>query len=234
MPLPDSGHGESKPDDADIFDRGMRRYYAERAPVYDRVYEKPERQANLSLLKSTLPGMFKGRRLLEVACGTGYWTRLIAPTVAGMVGIDAAPETLRIARGRVDPAKVRFAAGDACHPPVAPGRFDAGFAGFWFSHVPAARRVEFLTEFGACLAPGSRVVLIDNLYVEGSNHPVSERDMKGDTYQIRRLEDGSSHRVLKNFPSGAELEEAVAGIGRTTRYTALEYFWIFEYETTGL
>lgn len=234
MPPLDSGHGESNPDDADISDREMRRYYAERAPEYDRVYEKPERQADLAILKARLPEVFRGRRVLEVACGTGYWTQFIAPAVAEMVGIDATPETLRIARARVPSAKVRFAVGDAYRLPVALGRFDTGFAGFWLSHVPIRRRAEFLARLSDLLRPGSWVLLVDNLYVEGSNTPVSKRDEEGDSYQIRTLHDGSVHRVLKNFPSRAELEEAVVGIGRETRYTALGYYWIFEYETVGL
>jgi ubiquinone/menaquinone biosynthesis C-methylase UbiE len=53
-------------------DQTMRAYYAQRAPYYDAVYDKPERVSELQFLKSFLPQKFTGRNLLEVACGTGY------------------------------------------------------------------------------------------------------------------------------------------------------------------
>ena len=54
--------------------RDMRAYYAQRAEAYERVYFKPERQADLRAMEAWLPGPFAGRRVLEVACGTGWWT----------------------------------------------------------------------------------------------------------------------------------------------------------------
>ncbi len=211
----------------------MRSYYAARAQEYDRVYLKPERQADLRALQRLLPGMFKGRCLLEVACGTGYWTQFIAPAAARILAIDAAAETIAVARNRIFAGQVRWAVGDAYRLPLAPGTFNAAFAGFWFSHVPRRRQREFLGGLGAFLLPGARIVLVDNLCVEGSNTPVAERDAEGDAYQVRRLEDGSSHRVLKNFPSEAELKKLVAGLGRKAEYRRLTYFWTFAYEATG-
>lgn len=52
----------------------MAAYYAARATEYEAVYAKPERQADLRLLEAWLPGVFAGRRVLEVAAGTGWWT----------------------------------------------------------------------------------------------------------------------------------------------------------------
>jgi ubiquinone/menaquinone biosynthesis C-methylase UbiE len=49
----------------------MRDYYAQRAAYYERVYLKPERQRDLRTTEARLPSMFVGRRVLEVACGTG-------------------------------------------------------------------------------------------------------------------------------------------------------------------
>ena len=79
----------------------LRSYYSARAPEYDRVYLKPERQTDLGALKQWLPPLFAGARVLEVACGTGFWTQFIAPVAAEVVAIDAAPEMIRIATARV-------------------------------------------------------------------------------------------------------------------------------------
>ena len=59
-------------------------YYAKRAREYERVYDKPERQSDLARLHEIVPVMFAGRRVLEIACGTGYWTAPIASPVRSM------------------------------------------------------------------------------------------------------------------------------------------------------
>lgn len=58
-------------------DSEMQRYYADRALEYEAVDAKPERLADLRFLESWVPSMLSGRHVLEVACGTGYWTRLL-------------------------------------------------------------------------------------------------------------------------------------------------------------
>ncbi|HMA09898.1 MAG TPA: class I SAM-dependent methyltransferase, partial [Ramlibacter sp.] len=185
----------------------MQDYYAARAPEYDRIYSKPERQDDLRQIERWLPPLFAGASVLEVACGTGYWTQFIAPVATQVVAVDAAPETMRIARDRPANRNVEFVEGDAYALALALDgrRFQRGFAGFWFSHVPRSRVREFLLGFNAALEPGATVVLLDNLYVEGSSTPISETDDEGNTYQARRLDDGTTHRLIKNFPSEQEL-----------------------------
>ena len=212
-------------------DRLMRAYYAARAPEYDRVYRNPERQADLRAIEQWVPSKFVGARVLEIACGTGYWTQFIAPVALHVTALDSAPETLDIARGRVPERKVEFLVGDAYDLPKR-ASFDAAFSGFWFSHVPRARQREFLVGLNAALRPGARVVMLDNRYVEGSSTPVTERDADGNGYQVRRLDDGSTHRVLKNFPSESELRSLVAGIGERATFTTWDYYWAFDYLAT--
>jgi len=207
----------------------MKQYYAARAPEYDRVYAKPERQQDLRAIEHWLPGVLHDRVVLEVACGTGYWTQFLAPATRRLLAVDASVEVLRIARSRVEAAHVRFALGDAYRLPVPAQGFDGAFAGFWFSHVPVARIGEFLRGLHQALVPGAKVVLLDNRFVESSSTPISERDADGDTWQLRRLDDGSTHRVLKNFPSAHELQQAVQGVASEVRHHEWQHFWALEY-----
>lgn len=215
-------------------EESMRSYYAARAPEYDRVYQKPERQADLRRLQRWLPGVLANSRLLEVACGTGFWTQFIAPVTSEVVALDASSEALAIAKHRVAKGKVKFLVGDAYHLPQDQGTFSAAFAGFWFSHVPKSRQREFLAGLDRVLDPGATVLLLDNLYVAGSSHPISGQDAEGNTYQTRKLDDGSMHRVLKNFPSKAELRALLAGLGERARFTEFEYYWALQYVVTKL
>ena len=66
----------------------MRSYYAARAPEYDAIYLKPERQADLRAIEHWLPPVFAGANVLEVACGTGYWTQFLAPVAASVLAVD--------------------------------------------------------------------------------------------------------------------------------------------------
>jgi ubiquinone/menaquinone biosynthesis C-methylase UbiE len=211
----------------------MRSYYAARAAEYDQVYLKPERQRDIAWLRSWLPTQFIGSRMLDVAAGTGFWSQDIVRAANLLVAIDASTETLAVARGRLTTGNVRFVVGDAYQLPVRRSIFNAAFVGFWFSHIPRARRGAFLSGLDQVLDPGSTVVLLDNMYVEGSNHPVSTRDAEGNTYQSRRLQDGSWHRVLKNFPTRGEVEDAVREVGEELDFTAMTYYWAFRYKTVG-
>jgi ubiquinone/menaquinone biosynthesis C-methylase UbiE len=69
-------------------------YYSKRAREYERVYQKPERQADLGWLRATLRRELAGHRVLELACGTGYWTDAIAGTAASIHATDASTEVL--------------------------------------------------------------------------------------------------------------------------------------------
>ena len=205
-------------------------YYAARAPEYDAIYQKPERQHDLRKLEHWLPGVFQRRSTLEVACGTGYWTQFIAREANGVVALDASSEVLRVARAREACAGVSFVLGDAYRLPIAHRSFEAAFAGFWLSHVPRMRVREFLVGLHRSLIHGAKVVLIDNRFVQGSSTPIAGQDDDGNTFQRRTLKDGSTHRVLKNFPSESALREVVAGLASEVRVHEWQYFWALEYE----
>ena len=207
----------------------LHEYYAARAPEYDGIYKKPERQQDLRAIERWLPSVLGDRATLEVACGTGYWTQFVSSTARELVAIDASAEVLGIAKARVKPARVSFVRGDAYRLPVASRRFEACFAGFWFSHVRRGRVPAFLRGLHQVLVPGARVILLDNRFVPGSSTPIAERDSEGNTYQVRRLEDGSAYRVLKNFPSELALREAVSGLVSEIRFHEWRYFWALEY-----
>ena len=179
----------------------------------------PSDRPTCGSLEGLLPPLFAGRRLLEVACGTGYWTRFLAGEAQSIVAVDASAETLAVAAEKPWPAgRVRFCVADAYALPDELGLFDAAFAGFWWSHVPRRERSRFLEALDRRLLPGARIALLDNLLVEGSSTPIAHRDADGNTYQVRRLDDGSEHTVLKNFPAEEELRADIAAFGHDMSY----------------
>lgn len=212
-------------------------YYARRAAEYERIYRKPERQRELREIEAWLPALFARRRVLEIACGTGWWTPHGARDAASWTAIDINDETLAIARAKPMPACVRFARGDAYALHNSPDShdfdsapFDAAFAGFWWSHVPLAALSSWVDSLHAQLGKGSRVVFIDNRYVEGSSTPIARRDEDGNTYQQRVLADGSAHEVLKNFPTQGQVQRALGPRARRAEWTLHTHYWALAYE----
>jgi SAM-dependent methyltransferase len=209
----------------------LRDYYARRAAEYERIYFKPERQDELRAIEAGLPARFARRRVLEIACGTGWWIQHGARDALSWLATDANDETIAIARSKPLPACVRFAQADAYALEDLAGDqpFDAAFAGFWWSHVPRERLAPWLASLHARLETGARVVMLDNRYVEGSSTPIARRDAEGNTYQRRTLDDGSAHEVLKNFPTA---DQAVAALGpraREPRWTDRTHYWVLDY-----
>jgi ubiquinone/menaquinone biosynthesis C-methylase UbiE len=212
-------------------DASLRKYYAARAREYEQIYSKPERQADIAQLQLFLPEFFANCKVLEVACGTGYWTSVLLQTAKKIVAVDVSPETLDVAGEKSWPkGRVTFRIADAYALPENLGTFDAAFAGFWWSHMPLQDRAAFLRSLDRCLLAGAKILFLDNLFVEGSSTPSAHRDVDGNTYQRRHLNDGSEHLVLKNFPSEPELRAEVADFGQNVQFIALQYYWVLSYE----
>jgi len=209
----------------------IKAYYGRRAPEYDQIYLRPERQPALRELERRVYTALMGRRILEVACGTGYWTYLLAPAAREVIATDINEEMLRIARDRCQSCTgAAFRLMDAYALEEDLGSFDAVFLGFWWSHVPKQDIPRFLYSLHARLEDRARVVIVDNRYVAGSSTPVCREDADGNTYQLRTLMDGSSYEVLKNFPDVGEIGTAVAASANTFSHENLDYYWVVQYE----
>jgi len=136
-------------------------YYRRRAGEYEVIYAKPERQAELARLRQLIPDRLRGRRVLEVACGTGYWTVPIARAAAEVLATDISEEPLRIARAkRLPEGRVQFRLADAFAFGASLGSFDAAFAGFWWFDGLAATRKLYLAGVAA-RRPSLPFLLVD-------------------------------------------------------------------------
>ena len=203
----------------------MMHYYQLRAPEYEGVYAKPERQADLHTLREWLAGEARGLTLLEIACGTGYWTSVAATTAKGIVATDFNLGPLEIARSKSLGTHVSFSLADAFALPDFGLVFDGGMAHFWWSHVALADQQRLLGHFASKLRTGAKLLMIDNNFVAGSMTPISRTDALGNTYQLRRLGSGGEHEVLKNFPSNEELHNALSSFFVAVKILQLQHYW---------
>jgi len=205
-------------------------YYANRALEFEKVYTKQERKNDLFRLGEHLKNELRDRDVFEIACGTGYWTAMIADVVGSITATDINEAVLAIARAKdLREDCVTFEILDAYAPRYSGGEFNAGLACFWWSHIPLIRLHEFLREFHSSLSPGASVTFADNRFVEGSSTALSKSDADGNTYQMRNLGDGSSYEVLKNFPTRAFLYQTLARYSDDISITDFDFFWSVTY-----
>jgi SAM-dependent methyltransferase len=178
-------------------------YYRAHAPDYDIAYLDQDWDQSIEELPIT-------GDVLELACGTGHWTPLLAARARSVTALDAAPEALALARQRVQGLPVEFIQTDvfAWEPPR---RYDTVFFAFWLTHVPPARFAGFWSMVGAALARDGRVCFLD----DSSRARASERVLADQATPAvwRPLRDGSEHRVVKVYYSPGELAARLAELG---------------------
>jgi ubiquinone/menaquinone biosynthesis C-methylase UbiE len=59
---------------------------------------KPERQKDLTILNDSIAAAFVNEKVIEIACGTGYWTEFIAKSAKKVVATDYNPAVIEIAK----------------------------------------------------------------------------------------------------------------------------------------
>ena len=196
----------------------QRRYYSARAPEYDDWWYRRARYrlddeaaeewfADVAELEAELERFGPHGDVLELAAGTGNWTRHLVRHADRVTAVDAAPEVLGLNRAKLGSA-VDYVVADvfAWEPPRA---FDVCFFAFWLSHVPSGRLDAFWQLVGRALKPDGRVFVIDNARLGDPRHTVSAQ---GEVVR-RSLSDGREFEIVKRIWTSAELEGEPAAHG---------------------
>jgi len=108
-----------------------RALYSELVKYYDRIYWWKDYSQEVDFLTKVLKRYeVRGKRILEVACGTGNHTKILAAKGYEVVGVDISDEMLRIARRKVK-SHAEFLRGDMRDlDAVVAGRYDAAICLF--------------------------------------------------------------------------------------------------------
>jgi SAM-dependent methyltransferase len=172
------------------------RYYRARAKELDRVAtaEQPPSAPTLPAVTAALRGLAPKDRVLELACGTGLWTKELLEIGQTVVALDSSPEVLQINRDRVVDPRVTYGLVDLFSWEPA-GGYDLVFAAFWLSHVPPELMRSFLGKIARAVLPRGTFFAVDQ-YAELSDEPPSNRS---GIYEERRTSDGAAYRIVKVF-----------------------------------
>ncbi len=214
----------------------MEEYYRRRAKRFDEeLYQRRDslRQKELQHIATASKEVLKGRRVLDVACGTAHWTQIVSEIAKSIVGIDTVEEMLEIAGKKKFKCPVSFCRADVYNLPFKDYSFNGGMADFWFSHIPIEKIEFFLKNFHRLLENESLVVMADNVYVTGIGGEIVKEEGDVNTYKKRKLGDGSEHLVLKNYFSVDELVRIFAkytrGFGRKNVFYG-KHYWYLSYK----
>jgi demethylmenaquinone methyltransferase/2-methoxy-6-polyprenyl-1,4-benzoquinol methylase len=192
----------------------QKRYYAARAPEYDDWWYRRGRyelepdalarwRADAAEAEAALEAFGPGGRVLELAAGTGIWTRKLVRLADRVVAVDANAETLSL--NTPDAELVRA---DVFEWRPAE-RFDLVFFSFWLSHVPEERFDEFWSLVRGALEPGGRVFLVDS----GAGDTAHTGTDQAEGEETRSLADGRTFRIVKRRRRPDELAERVRPLG---------------------
>jgi len=198
----------------------QRAYYSALAPdFFDQLLDLPGGEE----LTDALEEFRAEGSVLDLACGPGTWTAQLLRHASDVTAVDASPQMLAIAAGRVPAgAPVRFVQADlfAWEPDR---RYDVVFMGCWLSHVPAERFASFWARVAAALAPRGRVFFVDDY------HRTPEELIEGPASSTiqRRTPDGTAYRLVKVPHEPAELERQLRELGWdiTVTPTAGPFYW---------
>jgi demethylmenaquinone methyltransferase/2-methoxy-6-polyprenyl-1,4-benzoquinol methylase len=217
---------------------GQLDYYRARAGEYDRWWNRegrfdrgPEANgqwfAEAAQLEQALADLDPRGEVLELACGTGLWTRHLAGYADRVTAVDGSAEVIAINRARVDAANVRYLEADLFDWTPEPAAYDVCAFTFWLSHVPAERLDSFWAMVAGALKPGGRAIFIDSARTERStaaDHRLPEAEHETMT---RRLDDGREFQIIKRFWLPTELEAALDERGWDAEVSATAEFFIY-------
>jgi demethylmenaquinone methyltransferase/2-methoxy-6-polyprenyl-1,4-benzoquinol methylase len=226
-------------DDPERVVEQMRQYYCARAPWHDEYmgYEGNQAmEALLSPIVRRVESLLAGLAVLEVACGTGNWTQVLAPRVRSVLATDVSEETIRLARAKeYPPGVVSFRKLDAYALEGVGARFGGAFAADWWSHVPKSLLEAFLDGLHGCLRPGARVVFVDMLPGDHPDLVPYRYDPEGNAICRRTLPDGRTFDVVKNFPDRRDVLGVLSGRAELEEYEKWERLgrWLVSYVVPG-
>jgi demethylmenaquinone methyltransferase/2-methoxy-6-polyprenyl-1,4-benzoquinol methylase len=149
-------------------------YYEARAPEYEDVWYRRGRYDlgpagnarwfyETSQLETVVDSLQLDGDVLELACGTGLFTRRLAPRARRMFAIDGSAAVLEINARRVADPSIRYMHADIFQWEPRPTRhFDHIFFGFFLSHVPPHLFEDLWDRLSRWLAPGGHVSFCDD------------------------------------------------------------------------
>lgn len=216
----------------------QRSYYQARAPEYDAWWQRRGRYdrgaaandrwfAEVAVLERALERFGPQGDILELACGTGLWTRILFNRAHRLTAVDASSEMIARARGRLGDAPVEFVHANLFEWSPPADTYDLCFFAFWLSHVPEELFEAFWATVAASLRRGGRVFFIDSDRSDLSTASDHRLPAANEETMVRRLDNGREFRIVKRFYAPSWLEHRLAPLGFKVAVRRTGEFFIY-------
>lgn len=215
----------------------MKAYYRARAAEYDEWWYRQGRYdrgpeanarwfAEANEVYDALDGLALDGDILELAPGTGIWTKRLAQTAHRITAVDASPEMIELNRANVAHKQVSYVLADlfTWQPDQL---YDAVCFGFWLSHVPSERLDSFLQMVAAALKVDGTIFFVDGRREPTSTAADHELPAHNSQLMTRTLNDGRSYDIVKRFYEPTILMKhcSAAGLQVAVQQTATYFMY---------
>jgi demethylmenaquinone methyltransferase/2-methoxy-6-polyprenyl-1,4-benzoquinol methylase len=192
--------------DADLR-RSMLRYYDERAPEYEDAYvigtgtasiPNPDVFRREAALLTGIVERFARGRIVDLACGTGYWLPYYAARGSTLTLIDQSPRMLDECRKKIAALNIEDRASlvqaDVFDHRFEQRAYDSALVGFLISHLTEEQEEQLFVRLHAMLDTRGRFLILDSAY-----SPERARFNAKIEQQERRLNDGTRFDIYKRY-----------------------------------
>jgi hypothetical protein len=104
--------------------------------------------------------------------------------------------------------------------------YDAVVAEFCWSRLKRDEQDGFLAKLRKATGKDALLVLLDDVYVEGSSNTVARTDAQGNTYEIVSMPGGQRVERPMSYPTDSALRKRLANAAKEIRIARWEYFWV--------
>jgi ubiquinone/menaquinone biosynthesis C-methylase UbiE len=207
----------------------MHRYYDARASEYEEAYLLGTGTASMtdpdvfrrevSVLAGIVERFGRGR-LVDLACGTGYWLPFYAPRCSVVTLIDQASRMLDECRKKIAALdateRMTIVQGDVLEHSLGHRAYDSALVGFLLSHLTDAQEQLLFDRLRTMLDNEGRFLILDSAWsLERARfNAKSER-------QRRRLNDGTTFDIYKRYIDRQDIVEWETKYGVAT---TIEHF----------
>lgn len=212
--------------DQDILDEQMT-YYRKRAQEYNETTGQTEDlQRAFARARELLQQHAPVEQILELACGTGTWTRALLPLGRELTAIDASPEMLSLAQQKVGNEVVQFQQADLFQwQPMQ--QYDLVFFANWLSHVPPQRLDAFLGTVARAVRPSGSLVMVDQYAPMQEDREIIVQKKEGAIYAKRSLLNGRTFLIVKVFYDLQIIENLLDTLDFTVTVQKLDDIFFF-------
>ena len=171
--------------------------------------------------------------VLELACGTGIWTRELLNISQHITALDASQEVLKLNREKVQSEKVEYQQQDL-FAWQSDRQYDLVFFSFWLSHVPPELVDEFLAKVFRATKAGGQIFMVDSLEEPTSTSidwPLREDEQ---IYRTRKLNNGQIYQIVKVFYKPEELQARLEAQGFEAEVKGTPNYFLYATATKPL